>query len=143
MSISSVNSSDGEPTDMVMEVSLIQPLNRAQSPVTSHSQLVVESPLHYKAPAMPISIRALVASVVHMSHISALSSVPMSPNRVRPDYTYDTVNVFLVFYVSPDDTHYLPATSPVNPPASEMVPSSAIPPDPDCLPPGLGCLILF
>ena len=39
VSISPVNSGDGEPTDMVMEVSQIQPLNPPQSPVTSHSQL--------------------------------------------------------------------------------------------------------
>ena len=44
VSINSVNSGDGDPTDMVLEVSQIQPLNRPQSPVTSHSQLVVESP---------------------------------------------------------------------------------------------------
>ena len=65
MSISSVNSGDGDPTDMVMEVSRIQPLNRPQSQVTSHSQLVVESPSHYEAPVVPISITALVESVVH------------------------------------------------------------------------------
>ena len=76
MSISLVNLGDGDPTDMVMEASQIQSLNRPQSPVTSHSQLLVESPSHYEAPAVPISITALVESVVHWSQISALSSVP-------------------------------------------------------------------
>ena len=60
----------------------------------------------------------------------------MSPNRVREYYAYDTVDVFPVFQVALDDTQYLPVTSPVTPPASEMVPSPPIPPDPDCLPPG-------
>ena len=87
VSISSVNSGDGDTTDIVMEVSQIQPLNRPQSPVTSHLQLVVESPSHYQAPAVPISITALVESVVHFSQISELSSVPMSPKRVREDFT--------------------------------------------------------
>ena len=62
MSISSVNSGDGNPTDMVVEVSQIQPLNRLQSPVTSHSHIVVETPSHYEAPAVPINIMALVES---------------------------------------------------------------------------------
>ena len=75
----------------------------------------------------------LAESVVHLSQIYALSSVLMSPNRVWEDYTFDTVDVFLVFQVSPDDTQYLPVTSPVTPPAPEMVPSSPIPPDTDCL----------
>ena len=71
MSISLVNLGDGNPTDMVVEVSQIQPLNHPQSPVTSHSQLVVESPSHYEASAMPINIMALVESV-QLSQISAL-----------------------------------------------------------------------
>ena len=68
--ISSVNSGDGEPTDMVMDVSRIQTLDPPQSPVTSHSQLVVESLSHNESAAVPISITALVESM-HLSHISA------------------------------------------------------------------------
>ena len=60
----------------------------------------------------------------------------MSPNRVREDYTYDIVDVFPVFQVSPDATEYLPATSPLTPHESESLPISPIAPDPDCLPPG-------
>ena len=107
---------------MVMEVSRIQPLNPPQAPVTSTSQFVVESPSNYEAPALPIDITSLVESVVHLSQISVLSLVPMLPNWVREDYTFDTVDVFPVFQVSQNDTQYLPATSPVTPPASEMVP---------------------
>ena len=121
---------------MIVEVNRLQPLNCPQTPVNSDSQLVAELPLHYKAPAVPITISALVESVVQLSQIYALSSVPMSPNRVREDYTYDTVDVFPVFQVSPDAMEYLPATSPVTPPELESLPTSPIPPDPDCLPPG-------
>ena len=100
VSISSVNSDDDDQTDMAVEVSQCQPLNHPQTPVYSDSQLVVESPSHYEAPAVPIRISALVESVVQLSQISALSSVQRSPNRVREDYTYDTVYVFPVFQVS-------------------------------------------
>ena len=58
MSISSVNSGDSDQTDMVVEVSPIQPLNHPQTPVNSDSQLVVESPSHYEVPAVPTSISA-------------------------------------------------------------------------------------
>ena len=47
-----------------------------------------------------------VNRVVQLSQISAQSSVPMSPNRVCEDYTYDTVDVFPVFQVSQDATEY-------------------------------------
>ena len=86
MSINSVNSGDGDHTDMAMEASRFQPLNHPQMPVNSDSQLVVESPSHYEAPAVPVIISPLVESVVQLSQISALSSVQMSPNRVREDY---------------------------------------------------------
>ena len=52
-------------------------------------------------------------------------------------HMFDTVDVFSVFQVSPDDTQYLSVTSPVTPPASAMVLSSPIPPNTDCLPPGV------
>ena len=78
----------------------------------------------------------LIESVVQLSQISALSSVQLSPNRVREDYTYDIVDVFPVFQVSPDTAEYLPTTSPVTPPDSGSLPTSLIPPDPDSLPPG-------
>ena len=51
---------------------------------------------------MPVNISAQIESVVQLSQISAFSSVQLSPNRVREDYTYDTVDVFPVFQVSPD-----------------------------------------
>ena len=66
--------------------------------------------------------------------ISALSSIQLSPNRVSEDDTYNTVYIFPVFQVSPDAAEYLPATSPLMSLDSGSLPSSPIPPDPDCLP---------
>ena len=150
MSVSSVNSGDNNQTDMTIKVSRFQPLNRPQSPVniSSDSQLVVESPSHYEAPAVPVNISALIESVVQLSPISALSSVQLSPNRVCEDYTYNTVDVFPVFQVSPDNAEYLPATSPVMPLDSGSLPTSL---DLESLPPGatgsfdslLGCQALI
>ena len=71
------------------------------------------------------------------SQISALSSVQLSPNRVREDYTYDTVDVFLVFQVSPDTAKYIPAMSPVTPPGTRSVLTSPIPPGPDSMLPAI------
>ena len=65
-----------------------------------------------------------------------LSSVQLSPNRMREDYTYDNVDVFPVFQVSTDTAKYLPATSPVTPPDTGSLLTSPIPPGPDSLPPG-------
>ena len=79
VSISPVNSDDGDPPDMIVEASWIQPLNRPQTPVNNDLQLVVESPSHYEVPTVPITILALVESSVQLSQIYALSSVPMSP----------------------------------------------------------------
>ena len=78
----------------------------------------MESPSHYEAPAVPVSILALIESVVQLSQIYALSSVQLSPNRVREDYSYDIMDVFPVFQVSPEIDGYIPATSPVMPPVS-------------------------
>ena len=95
------------------------------------------------APAVPITISALVESVVQLSQISALSFVPMSANRVRVAYTYDTLDVFPVFQVSLDATEYLLTTSPVTPPELESLPTSPFPPDPESLPPGATVVQLY
>ena len=138
MSVSSVNSGDDDQTDVAIEVSRFRPMNHPDTPVniSSDSQLVVEFPSHYEAPAVPVTISALMESVVQLSHISALSSVQLSPNRVREDYIYETVDVSPMFQVSRDTAEYLPATSPVTPLDSGSLPTSPIPPDPDPLPPG-------
>ena len=129
--VSSADSGVNGQTDMSLQVSWFQPLN--------HSQVVVESPSHYEAPAVPVkgvNISALVESVVQLSHISALSSVQLSLNRVREDYSYDTMDVFLAFLVSPDIDGYIPATSPVTPPVSGELLTSPATLGSDSLPPG-------
>ena len=113
MSVSLVNSGgDNVQTDMSMELSRFQPLNRPHSPVDVSGDLhvVVESPSHYEAPAVPVNILALIERVVPMSQIFALPFVQLSPNRVCEDYTCETVDVFPVYQVSPDTTGYIPAT---------------------------------
>ena len=45
----------------------------------------MELPAHYEAPAVPVNISELVESAVKLSQIYALSSVQLSPNRVRED----------------------------------------------------------
>ena len=64
VSVSSVNSGDDEQTDISLELSRFEPLNHPTSPVHSGaSQVVVESPSHYEAPAVPVAISALLDSV--------------------------------------------------------------------------------
>ena len=110
---------------MSPQLSRFQPLNRSHSSVdiSSDSPVVVESPSHHEASAVPVNISALVESVVQSSQISALSSVQLSPNRVREDYSYDTLDVFAVFQVSPEIDGYLPDTSPITPPVSGELPN--------------------
>ena len=113
MSVSSVDSDDTNQTNLSMELSQFQPLNRPHSPVdiSSDSQVVVESPMYYEALTVLMDIYALVESVVQLSQISALSSVQLSPNRVCEDYSFDILDVFPVFQVSPETDVYLHATS--------------------------------
>ena len=85
---------------------------------------------------MPVNISALAESVVQLCQISALSSVQLSPNRVRDDYVYDTMDMFLVFQVSPEIDGYLPATSLVTPPVSGELQTSPATSCSDSLPPG-------
>ena len=103
VSVSSGDSGDDGPTDVSLLLSWFQPLNHSSSPVdvSRDSQVVVESPSHYEAPAVPVNISGLVESVVQLSQIYALSSLQLSHNRVREDYAYDTMDVFPVFQVSP------------------------------------------
>ena len=61
--------------------------------------------------------------------VSAVSSVQWSPNRVREDFTYDTMDSFPVFQVSQDNVRYLQKTSPVTSPDSRNIPGA-----PDSLP---------
>ena len=64
VSVSSVNSGDGEQANTFPEWRRFQPLKRPTSLVNnSDSQIVVESPSHYEALAVPVAILALLDSV--------------------------------------------------------------------------------
>ena len=76
VSVSSGDSGDNGPTDVSLPSSRFQSLNRSPLlvDISSDSQVVVESPSHFEAPAVSVNISALVESVVQLSQISALSS---------------------------------------------------------------------
>ena len=104
--VGTVDVSDDAQLDVSMVLSQFQPLNGPHSPVymSSDSQIVVESPTLYDAPAEPLDMSTVVDSVGQLSQVSGLSSVQLSPNSVCEDYTYNTLDVFPVFQVSPDIT---------------------------------------
>ena len=64
---------------------------------------MVESPTKYKAPVRSLAADEVVQFLPLQSQVSALSSVLLSPNRVRQDFTYDTWDVFPVFQVSQEN----------------------------------------
>ena len=133
-SVSSGTSSVDEQSDLSCELNRFQPLNSPVSPISDiGSQNVVEPPSHYEAPDVPVAALALFDTVSHMSHVSALSSVMLSPNRVCVDCPSRATDVFPIYQVSPGNTGYLPATSPVTPPIPDCLP---IPPGFDFLPTG-------
>ena len=74
------------------------PLNPQQSPVSmlSVAQVVVESLTSYEAPS---GDRAVIL-LLQESQMSQLSSVQLSPNRVREDFDFDTMDDTMD--VSPD-----------------------------------------
>ena len=120
IAVISVHSSDSDP-DSSDEHCQFQSLSEPVSPVpASISFHVVESPSHYQAPAEHIVL-------------SAVSSVLISPNRVQEDCSSTTLDVYPVYEVSQDTTGYVPATTPVTPPSSEVL---SPPPDPESLPMG-------
>ena len=87
--------------------SRFSPLNPQQSPVSMLSvpQVVVKSATSYEAPmgSNDVCLAAdWVLPLLHQeSQVSQLSSVQLSPNRVREDYDFDAMDVFPVFPVSP------------------------------------------
>ena len=78
-------------------------------------QVVVESPMPYNAPVVPLELSPVADHFAplnpHESQVSHLSSVHLSPNRVRIDFDFDTLDVFPVFPVSPRTDGYLPLSS--------------------------------
>ena len=94
--------------------SRFSPLKPPVSPVYMESvdQVVAESPTSYDVPVVDLEISPLTDHFVPLhpreSQVSHVSSVQLSPNRVRLDFDYDTLYVFPVFPVSPRTKGYLP-----------------------------------
>ena len=69
--------------------------------MSSEEQVVVESPTEYEAPVGSMDVSPAADRVVQFlpleSQVSLLSSVQLSPNRVREDFNYDTMDVFPAF----------------------------------------------
>ena len=90
--------------------------NRPGSPVsasTSLEQMVVESLTPYETPEVLLDTSPAANRLE--SQESHLASVQLSPNRVREDYTFDTV--------STKGHGYLPCVSPVSFPGSPAAPT--------------------
>ena len=105
----SVHSSDTDSSD---EGRLSDSQSESVSPIqTNVSGQVVESPSHYPAPDKP-------------AELSAVSSVLISPNRVREDCLSVSLDLYPVYVVSLDTTGYVPPTAVSLPPS-----------DPESLPP--------
>ena len=82
--------------------------------MVSVDQVVVESPTSYDAPVVPLEISPVADHFATLkSQVSHLSSVQLSPNRVRENLDYDTLDVFPMFTVSPRTDAYLPCVSPI------------------------------
>ena len=99
--------------------SRFSPLNLRQSPVSvlSVPQIVVESPTSYEAPMGSKNVCPAADQVVRLlpqeSQVSQLLSVQLSPNRVRENYDFDTMDVFSVYTVSSRNDKYFPSLSPI------------------------------
>ena len=71
---------------------------------------MVESPTQYEAPveSVDVSPAADKQLLPLESQVSLISSVQLSPNRVREDFTYDTLDVLPVFQVSQETMNIFP-----------------------------------
>ena len=97
--IISAHSSDTDP-DSSDEGYLSDSQSVTVSPIpTKVSGHVVESPSHYPAPAETVEL-------------SAVSSVLISPSRVREDCSSVSLDVYPVYEVSPDTMGCVPSTAP-------------------------------
>ena len=93
----------GEVVALGMSTIRFLPLNPRQSPVSvlSVPQIVFESLTSYEALVGSKDVCPAADWVLlflpQESQVSQLSSVQLSPNRVREDYDFDTKDVFLVY----------------------------------------------
>ena len=90
LTVISVHSSDTDPVCLLLG---------ANTSATAVPEWVFEFPSHYPIPAAPVEL-------------SAVSSVLLSPNRVRENYSSGSLDTYPVFEVSPDTTGLVQATVP-------------------------------
>ena len=101
--------------------SRFSPLNSPVSLVSMESvdRVAVESPKSDLAPVVHLDISPVTDQFAPLNpQESHLSSVQLSPNRVRVDYDIDTLDAFPVFAASPRSGGYLPLISPISSPGS-------------------------
>ena len=95
-------------------------------------QIVVESPTSYEAPVGSKDVCPAADRVVPLlpqeSQVSQLSSVQLSPIRVRADYDFDSMYVLLMYAGSPRNDGYFPSVSPISPPNALSKPGSLFTP---------------
>ena len=109
--------------DMSTITSRFSPLNSPVSMV-SVDQVIVELPTPYDAPVVPLEISHLATLNPQESQVSRWSSAQLSPNRVREDFDFNTLDVLSVFMVSPRTDGYLPCVYPVSSPSSPVSPAA-------------------
>ena len=109
-------------SDMSTITSRFSPLNPRMSLVSKEimDRVVVESPLSDVMPVVDLDMFPVTNQSAPLdpqgSQVSHLSSVQLSPNRVRLDFDLDTIDVFPVFVASPRSGRYLPLISPISSP---------------------------
>ena len=114
--------------------SRFSPLSPRLSPVSMLSvpQIVVESSTSYEAPVgskdvcLAVDRVYIVPLLPQESQVSHLSYVQLSPNRVRADYVFDTMDVFPMYAVPPRNDGYFPSASPISPPNTLSKPGSPV-----------------
>ena len=89
--------------------------NPRRSPVLSIPQIVVEQPMSYEAPVgfKDECPTADLAGPLPPQEFQ-VSSVQLSPNQVREDYDFDTMDGFPMYVVSPRNEGYFPSVSPIS-----------------------------
>ena len=109
---------------MLTITSRFSPLNPREYPVSTENvdQVVAEWPVSDDVPVVELDMLPDVSQFALLnpqgSQVSHLSSVQLSPNRIRLDFDMDTLDVFPVFVASPRSGGYLNPISPVSSPES-------------------------
>ena len=112
------------PSDNLSITSRFTPLNPQVSPMSTEvvDRGVVESPMSDVASVVDSDMLPVTGRFTPLnpqgSQVSHLSSMQLSPNRVRSDFDLDAVDLFPVFATSPRSDGDLPLLSPISTPES-------------------------